>query len=59
MRVGDLLEWCAAALFVAAAYLAWGVAPALAVAGACLAYLAQCYDATLPLRRRDGPGERT
>lgn len=43
MRVGDVLEIVAAACFTAAAYLWAGAPPALIVAGACLAYLAQCY----------------
>lgn len=44
MKVGDLLEWLAAACFVAGAYLAshrsW---VAVLVGGVCLAYFAQCH----------------
>lgn len=44
MRVGDLLEWLAAAAFVAGAFLATHrIWPALLAAGVCLAYLAQCH----------------
>lgn len=44
MKVGDLLEWCAAGCFVAGAYLgthrAW---VALLASGVCLAYFGQCH----------------
>lgn len=55
MRSDDLLEWLAAAAFIAAGYLFVGLTLALLVAGACLAYFAQCYNAPLPkprLRRK-------
>lgn len=47
MRVGDLLEWLAAAALVAAAYL-WqhSIPLGLLAAFACLAYFAQCYGKT-------------
>jgi hypothetical protein len=52
MKVGDILEWLAAAAFVVAANLATHLAwPAVAVAGAFLVYFAQCYSThpvTLP-----------
>lgn len=44
MRVGDVLEWLAAAAFITAAYLWHGVIPAVLVAGVFLAYEAQCYS---------------
>jgi hypothetical protein len=54
MKLGDFLEWPAAAAFVAAGYLAVGPWLALLVLGACLAYLAQvCAHVTVrdkPLR---------
>lgn len=50
--VGDILEWLAACLLVAAAYFGVGTALALAAGGLCLAYFAQCYGAT-PLPRRE------
>ena len=44
MRVGDLLEWFAAAAFIAAAYLATNLAwPSVLVAALALTYFAQCY----------------
>lgn len=47
MRVGDLLEWLAAAALSVATYLATARAwPALIVVGCCLAYFAQCHAAT-------------
>ncbi len=52
LTVGDLLEWLAALAFVAAAWKGVGVALALAVAGGCLVYFAQCYDSEIP-----SPGE--
>jgi hypothetical protein len=60
LRVGDVLEWLAAAALVAAAYL-WHhqPAPAFLAAFLVLAYLAQSYGATpirLPkLRRKPKP----
>lgn len=67
MRIGDVLEWLAAAALTYAAFLLGGLASArVATAAAaitvaiCLAYLGQCYGATpirLPtlLRRKREP----
>lgn len=52
MRLGDLLEWLAAAALIAAAYRWHGVTLALVAGAVCLFYLAQCYDATLKRPRR-------
>ena len=54
MKVGDLLEWIAAAAFVVAGYL-WlhSIALALAILGVCLVYFGQCLASTeLPRLRR-------
>ena len=50
VRIGDVLEWLAGAAFTVSAYLATQLAwTAVAVAGVCLAYFAQCYS-THPVR---------
>ena len=47
MRVGDLLEWLAAAAFVAAGYIEFNSIPlALAIFGVCLVYFAQLFATT-------------
>ena len=53
--VGDVLEWLAAVLLVAAAYVGTGLPLALAVAGVALAYFAQCYGATPWPKRKPKP----
>jgi hypothetical protein len=54
MPVGDFLEWLAAAAFVTAAALWGGLVLALVVAGACLAYFAQCLaNERLTIKRRE------
>ncbi len=54
MTLGDVLEWLAGAAAVTAAALWSGPILALGVAGACLAYFAQCYSQT-SLRRNRKP----
>lgn len=60
MRSDDILEWLAAACLVAAGYLIGsgepgrlfhGLRVALLIAGVCLIYFAQCYDAPIPKLR--------
>jgi len=46
VRLGDVYETVGFAAFAAAAYIAFGLAPALAVVGVCLVYLGQCWGAT-------------
>lgn len=51
MRVGDVFEWVAAALFVAAGYLSLyqhehPLALAFLIAGICLVYFGQCHANT-------------
>lgn len=48
MRLSDVLEWLAACLAVAAAYVGVGLPLALAVAAVAVAYFAQCYDRPAP-----------
>lgn len=55
LRVGDVLEWVAAAAAALGAYFATGLAwPALVMVALFLGYQAQCYSArALPRRRKD------
>lgn len=50
MRLGDVLEWVAAACLIGAAYLWQGIPLALLAASVALAYLAQV-EAETPLRK--------
>ncbi len=55
MRVGDILEWLAAAALIAAGYLYAGLPMGLVGFAMAMAYFAQLYDLPLPHRkpRRD------
>lgn len=55
LRVGDVLEWVAAAAAALGAYFATGLAwPPLIIVAVFLAYQAQCYSSRAIPRRRSG-----